>query len=321
MHFFSLPLITQRTTANLGVLACLAAATAIVAVACGEDEVYTADPIGTIAFTSDRDGNSEIYLMDADGSGQRNVTANEAPDSEPSWSPDGSLLAFTSYRSGPANLFLMNTDDSDVEQLTDSPAVEGGARWSRDGSRIAFYSYRDQSAGLMWVMDAEGSDPEPVLREQLPSPQTRCSGGFPGSWFPDGQRLLFRGSEGEPTRALQVCSTAVDGSDTQVILSEPNVKSIFPSISPDASKIAFTTDRDGNPEIYVMNVDGTALRRLTDNPALDEYPTWSPDGQWIAFHSNREGHLDIYIVRPDGSELRQLTDNPGNDMEPSWSPQ
>ena len=70
-----------------------------------------------------------------------------------------------------------------------------------------------------------------------------------------------------------------------------------------------------------MNADGGRLRRLTDDPGLDEYPTWSPDGQWIAFYSDRDGDLDIYIVRPDGSDLRQLTDNDYNDLYPSWSPQ
>jgi Tol biopolymer transport system component len=69
-----------------------------------------------------------------------------------------------------------------------------------------------------------------------------------------------------------------------------------------------------------MNVDGGNLRRLTDDPGLDEYPTWSPDGQWIAFHSERDGDFDIYIMRPNGSDLRRLTDNDDSDMQPSWLP-
>ena len=215
----------------------------------------------------------------------------------------------------------MNADGTDVRQLTDHPGVEGGARWSRDGSQIAFYSFRDQSAGLMWKMSADGSDPEPVLTDQLSDPQAGCAGGFPGSWFPDGQRILFRGSQGGQIDALQICSAAPDGSDVQVILSEDNVKSHLPTLSPDGTKIAFASDRDGNPEVYVMNVDGGGIRRLTDDAALDEYPTWSPDGQWIAFHSDRGGDFDIYIVRPNGSDLRRVTDNAASEMEPSWSPQ
>ena len=331
----------------------LALAVAFVAAACGEKEKFTAEPTGTIAFTTGRDygpgreedragpgtcgdnidnggdtlkdakdeecANVEIYLMNGDGSTQVNISNNEAWDSEASWSPDGSRLAFGSYRTGPLNIFAMNAEGSDVQQLTESPAVEGGARWSPDGSRIAFYSFRAEVAGFMWVMNADGSDPKPILKDLVPSPETACSGGFPGGWFPDSQRILYRGSQGS-TGALQICSVAPDGSDVKVIRSETGTMSYYPALSPDSRKIAFTSTRDGNAEIYVMNADGGGLRRLTNDPSLDEYPTWSPDGQWIAFHSDRDGDLDIYIARPDGSDVRQLTDNDDIDMEPSWSP-
>jgi Tol biopolymer transport system component len=303
-------------------LVCLVLAVGLATAACGDggEEVFTGEPTGMIAFTSDRDGAEDIYTMNSDGSEQLNITNNKADDSEPWWSPDASRLAFKSFRTGPANIFVMNPDGSDVLQLTDQPAVEGGARWSPDGSRIAFYSFRQQSEGLMWVMNADGSDPQPVLQDQKPSPQTSCAGGFPGGWFSDGEHILFRGSEGG-IGALQICSVKPDGSDIKIILSETGAQSYFPSLSPDGSKIAFTSDRDGNLEIYVMNSNGGNIRRLTDNPAKDEYPTWSPDGQWIAFHSDRDDDFEIYIMRPDGSDLRQLTDNDDNDMEPSWSPQ
>ncbi len=69
-----------------------------------------------------------------------------------------------------------------------------------------------------------------------------------------------------------------------------------------------------------MDVDGRNIKRLTNDPAIDEYPSWSPDGQWIAFHSNRDGDFEIFIMRPNGSDLRQITDNDIGDLEPAWSP-
>lgn len=85
-------------------------------------------------------------------------------------------------------------------------------------------------------------------------------------------------------------------------------------------KILFQSDRDGDFEIYVMNVDGSELTQLTDNAAADEYPTWSPDGTQIAFTSNRDGNYNIYVMNADGGNPRRLTDNPRDDGDPMWSP-
>ena len=83
-----------------------------------------------------------------------------------------------------------------------------------------------------------------------------------------------------------------------------------PVWSHDGSKIAFTSDRDGNREIYVMNADGSGQKRLTTNPGIDENPSWSPDGTEIAFDSNRDGNLEIYAMNADGSDQRLLTASP-----------
>jgi len=85
-------------------------------------------------------------------------------------------------------------------------------------------------------------------------------------------------------------------------------------------QIAFVSDRDGNDEIYVMDVDGSHQTNLTHNPADDDAPTWSPDGQSLAFNTYRSGNWDIYVMAADGSNQRRLTDNPAVDAMPRWSP-
>ena len=92
-----------------------------------------------------------------------------------------------------------------------------------------------------------------------------------------------------------------------------------PSWSPDGSKIAFVSLRDGNPEIYVINRDGKNLRRLTHNPAHDEFPVWSPDGEMIAFASNRDGNEEIYIMSLKDQTLVNISNNPANDFNPTWT--
>jgi TolB protein len=355
-----MPTLRFHPLSRLATLAALPLLALAVLGACKGGESYTGEPTGLIAFTTTRDydpdwnertagpgscsdgedndgdtmadeddprcHNSEIYIMEADGSNPRNFTNNGGTDIEAAWSSDATRIGFSSYRDGPLNLFTAKVDGSDLVKLTDDDAVVGGIRWSPDDSRIAYYNYIQQQNDLLWVMNADGSDPQPLLADLDPTAGPDCAGGFPGSWFPDGERILFRGSKGALS-SLQICSIKLDGSPPEIILSEERVLSYYPSLSPDGKKIAFTSNRDSSEdqsrvEVYVMNVDGSGLRRLTKNDsAIDEYPSWSPDGQWLAFHSNRDGDFEIYIMRPDGSDVRQLTDNDRDDTEPAWSPE
>ncbi|MYG19029.1 MAG: hypothetical protein F4208_05555, partial [Gemmatimonadales bacterium] len=92
-----------------------------------------------------------------------------------------------------------------------------------------------------------------------------------------------------------------------------------PAWSPDGDQIAFTTDRDGNSEIYVMNTSGSGVTRLTDHSRHDIRPSWSPDGDKIAFESERDGNREIYVMNADGSEVTRLTDHSAFDYSPAWS--
>ncbi len=259
--------------------------------------------------------------MNADGSGQVNLTNQPAHDSGAWWSPDGSEIAFQSFRNVHSDIFIMDADGSNVRQLTDDGAVDGGLRWSPDGTKVAYYSFIEQVRGFLWVANSDGSGRKAVLESIHPAgPEVQCAGGFPGGWFPDGQRILFRGSFGAE-RATQICAVNSDGSDIRVIFGEPETSaSSFPALSPDGARIAFSSDRDGNEEVYVMDAGGSNLRRVTKDDGIDMNPAWSPDGQWLVFASNRDGDFDIYVVQADGKGLRKLTDNTAGDIEPAWSP-
>src|SRR5216117_1854859 len=109
-----------------------------------------------------------------------------------------------------------------------------------------------------------------------------------------------------------------DGSDPRNLTNNPGGDDT-PAWSPDGTRIAFTSARDGNWEIYVMNADGSNATRLTDNGA--QMPAWSPDGTRIAFTSARDGNWEIYVMNADGSDPRNLTNNPAADGGAAWRPQ
>lgn len=118
---------------------------------------------------------------------------------------------------------------------------------------------------------------------------------------------------------LNISTMRLDGTGFTVLTNDPRMD-VDPAWSPDRSRIAFASDRDGNFEIYSMNANGTNLVRLTSNIATDRNPDWSPDGSRIVFESDRNGNLEIYVMNADGSNQARLTESPSADIHPAWSP-
>ena len=254
------------------------------------DSVPTWSPDGRrIAFGSDRDGNREIYVMNADGSGVTRLTDNDAIDSGPAWSPDGRRIAFSSTRDGSFEVYVMNADGSGVTRLTDNDARDWSPAWSPDGRHIAFESTRDGNSEI-YVMNADGSG---VTRLTY----NGAADGTP-AWSPDGRRIAFA-SGGRGNSEIYV----MDASGV-IRLTDNDASDVTPAWSPDGLRIAFASEREGNLEIYVMNADGSGVTRLTYNGANGLFPDWSPDGRRIAFHSNRDGRMDIYVMNAAGEPPR-----------------
>jgi serine/threonine protein kinase len=218
---------------------------------------------GRIAFESSRDGNGEIYVMNADGSGQINLTNHPAWDAYVSdWSPDGMLITFPSNRDGNEEIYVMNGDGSGVTRLTNNPGLDFAPSWSPDGLRIAFVSNRDGNNEI-YAMNGDGSGVTRLTNNP-------ADDGGP-SWSPDGTSMAFTSSR-DGNEEIYVMNA--DGSGQTNLTNHPALD-MDPSWSPDGTRIAFSSTRDdGNGEIYVMNADGSGQTRLTNNPAPDWYPSW-----------------------------------------------
>jgi TolB protein len=136
-------------------------------------------------------------------------------------------------------------------------------------------------------------------------------------WSPDGRSILF---VSYARRGLQpVLALATGGPSPATLFASERM--IYPGAwSPDGSKIAFSSSKDGNPEIYVMDRDGSRVERLTDHPGIDVSPTWSPTGREIAFTSDRSGSPQIYVMDAEGLNLVRISLQGSYNAEPAWSP-
>ena len=298
-----------------------------------EDKLYKQTKI---AFASYRDGNFEIYIMNADGSEPTRLTNDSADDEYPSWSPDGKKIAFQSKRDGNMNtevynteVYTINADGSEETRLTDNPAYDAFPSWSPDGKKITFASSRDGNMNI-YVMNADGSEQTRLTNNSAPDVMP--------SWSPDGKKIAFQSTtERYSGENLEIYVMNADGSN-QTRLTDNSAYDGCLCWSPDGKKIAFCSNRILCYEcyrIYVMNADGSKQTRLTNNHAM--CPSWSPDGKKIVFYSlvkdmpeetdNEvearwwyELNMEIYIMNPDGSEQTNLTNNSAYDGYPSWSP-
>ncbi len=261
-----------------------------------------------IAFTSDRDGDFEIYSMLPDGSDLKRLTNNSGYDDMPAWSPDGKKIAFVSDRNGSPEIYVMNADGSRARRLTKDNGPDNALpAWSPDGSGIAWSSERDGNREI-YVMDADGSNPTNLTGDP----------GYDSSpaWSPDGQRILFNSRR---DGNLEIYVMDADGSN-QVRLTRNATSDGFPAWSPDGSKIAFSSSRTGRRAVYVMDADGSNPAQLTGDAFNDYWPAWSPDGAQIAFTSDRYGPPEIMAMNADGSHQASLSHGPGADSGPAWRP-
>ncbi len=264
---------------------------------------------GKIIFRSNRDINTEIYSMNADGSGQINLTNNVANEFDGAYSPDGNKILFRSTRdAGNQEIYVMNADGSGQTRITNNvTSAEAHAVWSPDGSKIAFFSDRDGN-GEIYVMNADGSG-------QINLTNNVAAENFP-AWSPDGTKIIFNTNR-DGNNEIYVMNA--DGSNQTRLTNNAFIDgSQFDAWSPDGTKITFNSSRDGNNEIYVMNADGSNQTRITTDLSSDSAPAWSPDGSKIGFTSNRDGNNEAYTMNIDGTNQARLTTNAASDLISDW---
>jgi Tol biopolymer transport system component len=277
---------------------------------------------GKIAFVSNRDGNNEIYVMDADGSNQTRLTNNPADDSSPAWSPDGARIVFTSNRDGNLEIYAMNADGSNQTRLTNNSADDVSPDWSPDGMKIVFVRGPGSSLSEIFVMNADGSGEEKITEGDFYTPV----------WSPDGTQIAF-GCSLVNELTGDICVINAIGSDLRHLTQAPFGEFNYsPAWSPDGAKILFVQDFfvlcgfldfppcTDNGSLFVMNADGSNPQRFLSSLTINN-TGWSPDGTRITFNSAQSGsNPDIFVADSSGTGLTNLSNHPAHDFDPAWGP-
>ncbi len=273
---------------------------------------------GKIAFTSDRDGNQEIYIMNDDGTNQIRLTNNSLVDDFPTWSPDGTKIAFLSQKtSGGSAIFLMNWDGTSKEELTPVNLTPNhwSMTWSPDATEIAFQDDRN-----VYIVNVVSH-----VRRFL-------TAGSEPAWSPDGAKILFsiKISSGSGLPATPLHTINPDGTNLQPIerLGEGWTYDVDSSWSPTGGAIVFRVVDFANEDVIsTARADGSGRRQVYDQYALGinqpAKPDWSPDGNKIVFD---DVHFDapatfsreIFVINIDSTGFNQLTNTIGNNFNPSW---
>lgn len=262
---------------------------------------------------------SSIFLLSLDSGARKPVTfppAGSTGDYYPAFSPDGKRLAFVRAVSfSGTDLYVMTLPDGTPKRLTFDGLTIDGLAWTSNSREIVFSSRRGSSVNSLWRISVSGGTPEraTAFGEDVISPAISRSG----------DRLAY-------TRLLDdmnIWSLMFDGAG-RIVSKEPMIASTFrdsdPDYSPDGSRIAFLSGRNGSFGIWVSDSNGANPRLLFDGGAyVTGSPRWSPDGRHIAFDSRagdpaRAGNPSIWIVDAAGGDAHRLTAGTG-DVAPSWS--
>jgi TolB protein len=262
----------------------------------------------SIAFSSDRDGEKEIYLMDYDGHDQRRITGHRSISLSPAWSPTGDAVAYVSFFGGNgAALYLADITTGKKSPIVTSGSLNTTPTFSPDGRRIAFarglganveiFSCRRDGTELKRLTTSPGIDTNPT-------------------WSPSGAEIAFTSSRsGSP----QIYVMDAEGTNQRRVTFQGEYND-GAAWSPDGTRLAYATRAQQNRfDIAVLDLVTLAAQRVTDGSGSNETPVFSPDGRRIAFSSTRAGKPNLFVMEARyGAEAEQLTFE-GANLGPDWS--
>jgi TolB protein len=275
-------------------------------------------PTGNLTFMSTRDGNFEIYSMDAKGENLKNLSCNKATDYAFSFAKDG-RLAFYSNRDGNDEIYIIDTAGKKQTNITNHPSADRVPYFSPDGKQVMFISNRDHKQGEIYIMDADGKNIKRITSNEYFEDAA--------GWSNDGKKIYFsrelkdlKDSSANAVGNGEIFVMDTDGTNETRLTNRPGFDG-RPTLSPDGSKIAFYgKTAEGNYEIFLMDADGKNIINLTEDALEDYSPSWSPDGKWIAYTNGNSKNYDAWMIHLETRIKIRLTTQPKRDESPFWQP-
>ena len=281
-----------------------------------------------ILFTSTRDGNREVYVMNPDGSKQVNLTQHRAEDLHAVWSSTGEQILFVSDRDGIRDLYLMDPDGSNVRRVFKKVVYRYHPTWAPDGKQIAhMHKAHDLRASIIYTATLGKQKEESLVNALYPA------------WSPDGTEIACSvGGPGQESR-LALINIRTRAREYLLPLKKRGGQS-SPSWSAAGDKLAFSWNNNPLPPlaagervpdawidkltIYIVNRDGTGLRQIVDEAGPSAMaPTLSPNGEEVLYTQEINGNLQIFKVDVDSGVRTQLTHikrNSGSDwFDPAYT--
>jgi TolB protein len=267
--------------------------------------------VGTkIVFVSNRSGSKEIWVMNWDGSGERQLTRYGSISTFPSASPDGRIIAFTTYASGYPAIQLFSLDSGrKLPFYNQKASMNAFVTFTPDSKRIIFSSTAAGGPAQLYSANLNGSDFHRVTSSNSIEVEAKINP-VTGADMVD-----VSGRSGFP----QIYQMNLEGANVRR-LSAGTGEATNPSWSPDGAHIAFAWTRGfepGNYNIFVMDVASGQTTQLTSNEGRNENPSWAPDGAHIVYASKRGGQSQIWVMNADGTGKRALTKS-GSNEKPVW---
>jgi len=262
-------------------------------------------------FVSNRTGHKEVWEMDYDGAGQKQLTHVGDIALSPHVSPDGNRVAFSGMTKEGWQIQMYSLELGRLVTFPRFPGDNYSPAWSSDGQTLAFSSSRTSNTEI-YTVSASGGSLKRLTENKGPDVSP--------TWNPktNAQIAWVSGRTGLP----QIYTMASDGTNATRVTDQGYA--VSPSWSPNGQFLAFAWVRHYGPgepgasDIYVMDIASKQWAQLTHDNARNDFPSWAPDNRHIVFQSNRTGRTQIYSMLADGSEVRQLT-TAGENSQPNWS--